>query len=386
MAQKVMFFGAGLSKAFDFPVTGQILPLMIDGIRQYHWKGKSWLYKEDEPNQQLYISWLQLLLFRLSPGIPRFFTDKNIDRKGLENAGLPLVTDLLSQLDHLLASAQDIYDWNFNGTYTASVSIAHIGSRIDLKLLKTIFEWGIISAIGQTKAREIVALNPLFDYIKKINRRGKRDFITTITTNYDPLLEWNFLDDGEAYYACDRVDYGFSWRDVDDIGTIRPRPSKPKFAVFKLHGSFDWLKCERCGYIYVNPTSSIYTLAYSNVKEDRNTCHCGHWPLKPVIVTPSYIRSVFDTNLHEIWKASLEALRKADEWILVGYSLPNEDFNIKSLFLRAYAGRKKKPRVTVVQYKDEARGRYENFFEENQVDYQNEGLEPFVKKYIKPLR
>src|SRR5262249_15335798 len=154
---------------------------------------------------------------------------------------------------------------------------------------------------------------------------------------------------------------------------VHQRPQKPLFEIYKLHGSVDWLKCERCGYIYINPDYPIFKLAFENKKASANTCHCGYWPLKPVIVTPSYIRSVFDTNLHEIWKAAIEALRKADEWIIIGYSLPNEDFNIKSLFLRAFHGRQTKPKITVVQYGTEAKDRYINFFGRG-IDYKKRGL------------
>ena len=79
-----------------------------------------------------------------------------------------------------------------------------------------------------------------------------------------------------------------------------------------------------------------------------NSCHCGHGKLGLVIVTPSYVRDVREPNLTEIWRHALEALRTSDHWIIAGYSLPSDDLLIRSMFIRAYSGRTKPPRITIV--------------------------------------
>jgi len=63
------------------------------------------------------------------------------------------------------------------------------------------------------------------------------------------------------------------------------------------------------------------------------------------------VRDIRDPNLLEVWKAALEALRMAERWIIVGYSMPPEDVAIRSLFLRAWQGRRysKKPLIRVIQ-------------------------------------
>jgi hypothetical protein len=87
-----------------------------------------------------------------------------------------------------------------------------------------------------------------------------------------------------------------------------------------------------------------------------NTCHCGYRPLRHVIVAPSFVRDVRDPMLREIWRNALEALRQADMWVIVGYSLPPEDVAIRSMFLRAYQGRDTaaQPQVVVVQKEEKA--------------------------------
>jgi NAD-dependent SIR2 family protein deacetylase len=380
MSKRVIFFGAGLSGTFGFPVTKYILPGIIGQIVQYRSNQNSWLYKEEDSNQKFYMELLEDLLCKLSPGIKNIIAGRPSSAQLHKLKSLPLVTDLLSQLDHWIVSSQDISDWNFKEDYSPVRKMTTLTERIDLKVLKNIFEWAIISVIGQIDIEQAKGPDKLFSYIRRINSNPSKSFITTITTNYDSLIEWNLIQNrSELNRVSSLIDYGFSWREPITNEKVYLRPRKPKFKVFKLHGSVDWLKCERCGHIYINPFTQLYQLAYINEKNEDNSCHCDYWPLKPVIVTPSYIRSVFDTNLHEIWKASIEELRTADEWIIIGYSLPNEDFNIKSLFLRALNGRANKPKITVVQFGDEAKSRFKNFFGTEKLTYHNKGLEAYVK-------
>jgi len=216
-----------------------------------------------------------------------------------------------------------------------------INSRWDLKLLKILFEWAV-SVVIKSHKNENSKLNGFIKWIEKSNKqtRSKNNldkFASIITTNYDYSMEYNLLKSGEAKDAYKLFDYGFAWRKVaGKKGRILHRPRYSKYRILKLHGSVDWLKCERCGYIYINPCMDIYSRYFEGMKDFGNSCHCGYWPLKPVLITPSYVRNIFDTNIHEIWKSSLEYLRVADTWKIAGYSLPNEDFNIKSSFLRAW--------------------------------------------------
>jgi hypothetical protein len=150
MAKKVMFFGAGLSRAFGFPVTAHILPLIIKGIIDYNSEEETWLYKEDKKNQAFYITLLKLLIYKLSPGIEHVF-ENSPNEEELMTKEFPLVTDLLSQLDHLLTTGQDISDWNFSDEDTSEYPLKTIIDRIDLKALKTLFEWAIVATIGRKK-------------------------------------------------------------------------------------------------------------------------------------------------------------------------------------------------------------------------------------------
>jgi hypothetical protein len=78
---------------------------------------------------------------------------------------------------------------------------------------------------------------------------------------------------------------------------------------------------------------------------------------------------IAETSLLAAWQAALEALRTAEEWVFVGYSLPSEDIAIRSTLLRAYRGRKVLPRVTVITDKpdQQVESRYQFMFPDCEV-------------------
>jgi hypothetical protein len=63
--------------------------------------------------------------------------------------------------------------------------------------------------------------------------------------------------------------------------------------------------------------------------------------LQSLLVAPSFVRDIRDPNLLSTWNGAFEALRRAQEWIIVGYSMPPEDVAIRSMFFRAYQSRKR---------------------------------------------
>jgi hypothetical protein len=85
---------------------------------------------------------------------------------------------------------------------------------------------------------------------------------------------------------------------------------------------------------------------------------------------------VLDTNLKYVWNSALESLRTSDEWFIIGYSLPAEDLNIRSILTRAINARMTKPKINVVQYGMNAKVRYENLFGE--VKYYQNGLNEHI--------
>jgi NAD-dependent SIR2 family protein deacetylase len=204
--------------------------------------------------------------------------------------------------------------------------------------------------------------------------------LSIITTNYDTLIELlllkrvyernsrrgNPINDRDIYNLLNCIDFGTNFRDPF-ANKVVAQPQNPIFRFFKLHGSFTWLKCDLCEHIFINPYGDIVFQAYRDEIDEYNTCHCNdHLQLRTLIVAPSLVRDVKDPNLLHIWKNTLEALRNADEWTIIGYSMPGEDLMIKTLFIRALNGAPKKPKIKVVQLDDSFRSNYLSLFGKHQ--------------------
>ena len=75
-------------------------------------------------------------------------------------------------------------------------------------------------------------------------------------------------------------------------------------------------------------------------------------------------------------------MRRADDWVIIGYSMPPEDPAIRSLFIRAFYGRVSPPRLTVVQKGLDPKtvAAYRILFPALDLirDYRQDGLEGFL--------
>ncbi len=322
----VLFCGAGASKPAGLPLTNEILPLIVEDIKNGALFG-------DYDTGRRECERLRKLLYALFPTV-----------RGAKNLPNCLsICSVLSLIDHMANSKQmPIPSWQ----------ITHLQ---DLQLL---LEQAIAWVI-ETEEQETASANSfkgsMAEYIQRMAKQGT---FTFITTNYDIWLERRLF--RKLYNSPRKVatefDFGFAWRDAISEKLIvydRPTPAQRKCGWYKLHGSFNWLRCELCGQIYMNTYGSIVDICLLFPKSPDTACHCGRFPLRPLLVSPSFVRDVRDSNLLEIWRHSLEALRTAEEWVFVGYSFPEEDYVIRAMILRAYNGwernkTQRKPRVRII--------------------------------------
>ena len=94
----------------------------------------------------------------------------------------------------------------------------------------------------------------------------------------------------------------------------------------------------------------------------------------------SFVREMRAPNLISVWQQALKWLRQADDWIVIGYSFPDEDLNIRSLFTRALASRRRAPYVTAIQLgvNEQTRTRNEAFFPKDRITFLDGGLKTFL--------
>ena len=363
-----VFLGAGASGTFGWPLTSRLLPLILEGLVDEK-LFEDWRINDTEQNA-LDRERLKKALAALCPGIEitRSFLDANGHR-------LPLVTSLLSMLDYSLSSGQAL--------------VSRL-SPDEIRTARALLERAIYQTIEFEKmaTNEALSRQPnaytksLAQWLDKI--RPEQTAVGVITSNYDVAIEhaWGFNRQTLELLEDLSLDVGFDWTwpDDDDLETIISRPAAPRRRLYKLHGSTNWLRCGLCDRVYINPAVDIAVWAYERESYDANSCHCGHSKLEVQIVSPSFIREMRAPNLTSVWQAALNWLRRADDWIVIGYSFPDEDLNIRSLFTRGLASRRKPPYVTAIQLgpNEQVRTRYEAFFPPSQLTFLDGGLKVFL--------
>ena len=335
MAKTVVFTGAGASKPFGFPLTREIFPRIRDQLLD----GK--LFDPDDGGAKH-----AALEKHLSALMPGFRTA----------SPLPWITDVLGLID-----------------YSLQVETTPIlgAAAADLHECRGLLEQAIFEVLDWPYGPRSVPsyLQSLARWIEQ-QHEDEGSSVALISTNYDISIDEILF--AERGYDLERIareiDFGFAWRDHrTKVHKVYFRPESASLALYKLHGALNWLRCDACQYVYINPQGVIVHRAYEKEVTEHNQCHCWHGPLRPVLVTPSLVRDVREVSLLETWKAALESLRNADEWVIIGYSFRSEDLAIRSLFLRAYQGRrnkKKPPRIRVVQeeFDNDTKARYGAFF------------------------
>jgi NAD-dependent SIR2 family protein deacetylase len=333
-----LFTGAGASCAIGYPLTRELLPLMLDGLNSASlFEGTNGRRKDRQNRNELFDHLVKLL-----PGL-----------KSVTNTQeLPLITDVFSLLEYAIVSDEALPN----------------GGAYSLRRCRDLLKQAIIEVLRDSaeRAGDSPGRNPknsqkvLAQVADWVDAQG--DTLGLVTTNYDIGLE------SEMYRRLGRVqiesvlDLGFDWRDVNS-GRVCTRPANPKFRVYKLHGSLDVLRCPLCGHVYFNPYGAIARQAFREQLDDGNACHCRRSSrLDLHIVSPSLVREVRDANLLSVWRSALEWMRNAERWIIVGYSLPSEDLAVRSMLLRAYVAANTRPDIIVVQHGNAARAQYELLF------------------------
>ena len=351
MATTAIFTGAGASKAIGYPLTREFLPRVRSELECGVLFAETNTPESDKRRRDE----LGRMLHTLLPGFAR-----------VPDADLPLITDVFSLVEYAIAAGEALPIGDDHALRRCRDLLKH--AITDVLIGDFLEPWDSDNADHR---RQEDVLERLVAWIQKLGSDG-----AMISTNYDIGVEYELFRRVGRSEVVNGVDLGFDWRDTR-TGAERTRPPLATMRIYELHGSLDVLKCSACGYVYFNPWGQIAFRAFKDELDINNTCVCSDdVKLQLHIVAPSIIREVRDASLLSVWRSALEWLRNADEWYIIGYSLPPEDLAIRSLLIRAFAGRRKKPEVTVVQHGDADRTRYELLFPG--CTYYPDGLAAFL--------
>jgi NAD-dependent SIR2 family protein deacetylase len=369
-----IFLGAGASKTFGYPITRDLMLKIFEGLIQGRILEKNASGPGAVSADPLVDPRAELLGFltKLLPG------------ERYSEAKVPMVTGVLSLLDFSLTTGQALLPGH---TLDATRRVRQLLERALLEVIPD-HEW--------FKSDEEKRFKQFRGWLTSLKTRRPRGGLAMITTNYDMTsdLAAMYVADVEGKYEtwsladlAGKVDFGFRWVRPDrEKEEFFPRPEHPRIALYKLHGSTNWLRCPLCENLYINPHGPIAWIAGGKRDALDNQCHCSETLLEAQIVSPSFIREMREPNLVAVWKSTLDFLREADHWIIIGYSFPDEDVGIRALFTRAFGSKSRRPKITVVQLNDDARVNYESFFPDGSVQYLTGGLGVLLDRWQKKFK
>ncbi|HEX6288197.1 MAG TPA: hypothetical protein VFZ66_03360, partial [Herpetosiphonaceae bacterium] len=135
--------------------------------------------------------------------------------------------------------------------------------------------------------------------------------------------------------------------------------------LLKIHGSLNWLYCERCKRLDLFVSEGMRTakaldeLYYSVPFDDAYSCRgtpCRNRPrcdgfVSPILITPTYVKDYENPHIERVWREAERAMKEADRAVIIGYSLPIDDVEVAMLFKRGL-DHLPRERITVVEYVD----------------------------------
>ncbi|EMR02254.1 hypothetical protein [Cesiribacter andamanensis] len=180
--------------------------------------------------------------------------------------------------------------------------------------------------------------------------------------------------------------------------------------ICKMHGSSNWVYCKNCETLFYqvdeklslhkkiglfpsdfklfngNDQLSEKELAQLlNMQQEDDSCRsCGNY-LTSHVATFSFRKSFRTAAYSAIWHEAENLLSNAQKWVLIGYSMPEADFEfkhlIKSAQLRLAHKKEGHKEIDAVLYEDEyAQQKFERFFGPRNVRVFTGGLSEYVQQ------
>jgi hypothetical protein len=285
-----------------------------------------------------------------------------------ETEMLPNLEDVLSQLDYAIAENRPI-----GGEYPVSKLIEIYQS----------FVYAICEVLRQS-------LNTTSGVLEEFLKGIEADD-TVISLNYELLL-----DNAIVRTLKQPINYGVETRTQQRNSRMNAPETRPhSIALYKLHGSLNWLYCSSCQEIVVTQSDKGVQYIFSlSQQRSKGVCdQCGS-RYEPLIITPSLTKSYANLLLNEIWRQAEDRIARADQLVFVGYSMPDADAYVKAMFKRAIyinikgykrdGARQDTRFISVIDYdpdydpeqRNEIQNRYVRLF--GSVEYYPQGFRSFI--------
>jgi hypothetical protein len=274
----------------------------------------------------------------------------------------------------------------------------HLGKNYSPKRLRAIRRMSIhrvfsLVTFGKKKKAHIRKL--LFSLNKKFD-------LSIVTLNWDIIVERHL----ENYSDSTKLPFYYPIEAFALTGKLANRPwPHDGLPLMKMHGSTNWVYCDSCRRIYAGRIASTALnrktflepedFKLFNVNDDiadqiedqadnRDCLHCEN-KFAGRVATFSYRKAFSIAQFQTMWERAYAHLREADTWLIIGYSLPEADFEFLHLLKSSQLARKKPgqlPIEVVIGGSNDTIKRYKRFFGLRGEQIKSGGIEKWTEKRL----
>lgn len=244
--------------------------------------------------------------------------------------------------------------------------------------------------------KEFKVSEEIKNFLRHYLKRDNVPLTHFVVLNWDIVLEKHLIK--ELHDINITVDYCIQAKPWNGLDTSKN--DQRKVGVAKVHGSGNWLYCDRCQTVFYDLSQKIGLLSRDKIIKNLEqfgiklknqpticpSCNSNN-TIDSHIATFSYKKDFHTHAFKSSWWAAKQILTKAKNWIFVGYSLPEADYEFKHLLktcqLKFAHNKKGKKKIKVIIKEENSNGpehqRYEKFFGSKEVDIYPYGLDKYVE-------
>ena len=226
------------------------------------------------------------------------------------------------------------------------------------------------------------------------------DPFSVISTNWDIVLDNAIVKkipegEGVVDYCCYITPYNSSEKLLP--GLLARRMGRYNIKILKLHGSMNWLRCQRCQRLFVTFFEKIALNEFFNRPKcrlcDRNfsssSGNDGGALLVSDLVKPTFLKDLDDVQIKLVWQNAGVELSEAHKLVFIGYSFPMADFEFRQLLSRSVRHTaeievilcdKDDPSISSARKEDLPEFRYCSFFGKRSITFSYDGVAHYVNQ------
>ena len=313
MVDTAIFLGAGASKAEGAPLQGEL-------FREYF---SSPLFKNSCDSMDRELATFFFEIFQI-----------DVDHGDISSTSFPPFEEVLGLTDLAIMRKEGFRHFDIENRATNSGRLRFIAQYL-------VF---LVAKVLDSKLRGRAKFH--HKLVTALRNANELRNVAFVSTNYDILID-NVLTE-EHKHGVD-LDYGVEFRNFDRPDDWRRPALDSRVALYKPHGSLNWLFCPTCSELEITPKEKgVVTRLISDFAHA--TCpHCGSI-YSPLIVPPTFSKDLNNVFLSSIWNKTDVALRKVGHVVFCGYSFPDSDIHIKYLLKRAQTNRNIPLKATVINH------------------------------------